>query len=56
MAPLRIYLAGNVALEQGELLMPERALPGRQGRLALALRLRMGKTLAQKTSGGRRPN
>src|SRR5215471_1476578 len=37
MAPLRIYLAGNVALEQGELLMPERALPGRQGRLALAL-------------------
>ena len=37
MAPLRIYLAGNVALEQGEVLMPERVLPGRQGRLALAL-------------------
>jgi DNA-binding SARP family transcriptional activator len=37
MAPLRIYLAGNVALEQGERLLPERALPGRQGRLTLAL-------------------
>src|SRR5215475_12876113 len=37
MAPLRIYLAGNVALERGEVLVPERALPGRQGRLALAL-------------------
>jgi SARP family transcriptional regulator, regulator of embCAB operon len=35
--PLRIYLAGNVALERGEVLMPERVLPGRQGRLALAL-------------------
>jgi SARP family transcriptional regulator, regulator of embCAB operon len=35
--PLRIYLAGNVALERGVVLLPERALPGRQGRLALAL-------------------
>jgi len=35
--PLRIYLAGNVTLERGELLLPERVLPGRQGRLALAL-------------------
>lgn len=35
--PLRIYLAGNVAVEQGEVLIPERVLPGRQGRLALAL-------------------
>jgi DNA-binding SARP family transcriptional activator len=35
--PLRIYLAGNVALERGEALMPERVLPGRQGRLAFAL-------------------
>jgi DNA-binding SARP family transcriptional activator len=37
MVPLRIYLAGNVALERGDVLMPERVLPGRQGRLALAL-------------------
>jgi SARP family transcriptional regulator, regulator of embCAB operon len=34
---LRIYLAGNVALERGSVLMPERVLPGRQGRLAFAL-------------------
>jgi DNA-binding SARP family transcriptional activator len=34
---LRIYLAGNVAVERGQVLMPERVLPGRQGRLALAL-------------------
>jgi DNA-binding SARP family transcriptional activator len=36
-SPLRVYLAGNVALERGEALMQERALPGRQGRLAFAL-------------------
>jgi DNA-binding SARP family transcriptional activator len=35
--PLRIYLAGNVALERGDVLVPERLLPGRQGRLAFAL-------------------
>jgi DNA-binding SARP family transcriptional activator len=35
--PLRIYLAGNVALERGEVLIQERTLPGRQGRLAFAL-------------------
>lgn len=35
--PLRIYLAGNVALERGDVLVPERRLPGRQGRLAFAL-------------------
>ena len=35
--PLRIYLTGNVALERGDVLMPERVLPGRQGRLTLAL-------------------
>ena len=35
--PLRIYLAGNVALERGDVLISERVLPGRQGRLALAL-------------------
>jgi DNA-binding SARP family transcriptional activator len=35
--PLRIYLAGNVALERGEVLVPERMLPSRQGRLAFAL-------------------
>lgn len=34
---LRIYLAGNVALERGDVLVPERRLPGRQGRLAFAL-------------------
>lgn len=35
--PLRIYLTGNVALERGDMLIPERVLPGRQGRLALTL-------------------
>lgn len=34
---LRIYLAGNVVLERGEALVPERRLPGSQGRLAFAL-------------------
>jgi SARP family transcriptional regulator, regulator of embCAB operon len=34
---LRIYLAGNVALERGAVLVPERRLPGSQGRLAFAL-------------------
>lgn len=35
--PLRIYLAGNVCLERGAVLVPERRFPGRQGRLAFAL-------------------
>ena len=35
--PLRIYLAGHVALERGDVLVPERRLPGRQGRLVFAL-------------------
>ncbi|MEP6973217.1 MAG: bacterial transcriptional activator domain-containing protein [Actinomycetota bacterium] len=35
--PLRIYLAGNIALERGDALMAERRLPGSQGRLAFAL-------------------
>src|SRR5262245_40231495 len=34
--PLRVYLAGNVCLERGEVLLPERALPGPQGRLVVA--------------------
>ncbi len=34
---LRIYLAGNVALERGDVLVPETRLPGGQGRLAFAL-------------------
>jgi SARP family transcriptional regulator, regulator of embCAB operon len=34
---LRIYLAGNVALERGDTLVPEGRLPGSQGRLAFAL-------------------
>lgn len=34
---LRIYLAGNVAVENGDVLVPERRLPGRQGRLTLAV-------------------
>jgi DNA-binding SARP family transcriptional activator len=34
---LRIYLTGNVALAHGDLLVPDRSLPGPQGRLALAL-------------------
>src|SRR5439155_226863 len=32
---LRIYLAGEVAIERGEQLLREADLPGRQGRLAL---------------------
>lgn len=36
-AQLRIYLAGNVALERGDTLVPESRLPGSQGRLAFAL-------------------
>ena len=36
-AQLRIYLAGNIALERGETLVPENRLPGSQGRLAFAL-------------------
>jgi DNA-binding SARP family transcriptional activator len=34
---LRIYLAGNVAIEDGDALVPERRLPGRQGRTLLAI-------------------
>jgi SARP family transcriptional regulator, regulator of embCAB operon len=34
---LRVYLAGNVALEAGDLLVTERELPGRQGRTLLAV-------------------
>ncbi len=34
---LRIYLAGNVALERGDSLVPETRLPGSQGRLAFAV-------------------
>ncbi len=34
---LRVYLAGKVALEHGEVLVPERRFPGRQGRLAFAV-------------------
>ena len=34
---LRIYLAGNIALERGDTLVPESRLPGGQGRLAFAL-------------------
>lgn len=35
--PLRIYLAGKVCLERGSQLVPERRLPGTQGRLVFAL-------------------
>jgi len=35
--PLRIYLAGNMALERGDALVAERRLPGSQGRLTFAL-------------------
>jgi DNA-binding SARP family transcriptional activator len=31
-----VYLAGNVAVEHGDVLVPEKRLPGRQGRLTLA--------------------
>jgi len=34
---LRIYLVGNIALERGDVLVPEGRLPGSQGRLAFAL-------------------
>jgi len=34
---LRIYLAGNVAIEDGDELVPERRLPGRQGRTLFAI-------------------
>ena len=34
---LRVYLAGNVAVENGDVLLPEKRLPGRQGRLTLAV-------------------
>jgi DNA-binding SARP family transcriptional activator len=34
---LRLYLAGNVAIEHEDVLVPERRLPGRQGRLTLAV-------------------
>jgi SARP family transcriptional regulator, regulator of embCAB operon len=33
---LRIYLAGNIALERGNTLVPESRFPGSQGRLAFA--------------------
>ena len=36
MARLRIYLTGRIAAEYGDTLVDERALPGRQGRLAFA--------------------
>jgi len=35
--PVRIYLAGNMALERGDVLVAERRMPGGQGRLAFAL-------------------
>jgi DNA-binding SARP family transcriptional activator len=35
--PVRIFLVGNVALERGDVLVPESRLPGRQGRLAFTL-------------------
>jgi DNA-binding SARP family transcriptional activator len=34
---LRVYLTGNVAVEHGDVLVAERRLPGRQGRLTLAV-------------------
>jgi DNA-binding SARP family transcriptional activator len=34
---LRIYVAGKVALEDGDVLVSERGFPGRQGRLAFAI-------------------
>lgn len=37
MVTLRLYLAGNVAIEHGDTLVPERRLPGRQGRLTLVV-------------------
>jgi DNA-binding SARP family transcriptional activator len=34
---LRVYLAGNVAVERGDALVPEKRLPGRQGRLTFVV-------------------
>jgi DNA-binding SARP family transcriptional activator len=34
---LRVYLTGNVAIEDGDVLVPERRFPGRQGRLTFAV-------------------
>jgi DNA-binding SARP family transcriptional activator len=34
---LRVYLTGNVAIEDGDVLVPERRFPGRQGRLTFAI-------------------
>jgi DNA-binding SARP family transcriptional activator len=34
---LRVYLTGKVAVEDGELLIPEKRFPGRQGRLAFTV-------------------
>ncbi len=34
---LRVYLTGNVAVEDGDLLVPEKRFPARQGRLAFAV-------------------
>src|SRR5262245_18740916 len=34
---LRVYLTGKVAIEDGEVLVPERRFPGRQGRLTFAV-------------------
>ena len=36
LAPLRIYVTGRISIEYGETLVEERALSGRQGRLAFA--------------------
>jgi SARP family transcriptional regulator, regulator of embCAB operon len=34
---VRVYLTGNVAVEDGDVLVPEKRLPARQGRLAFAV-------------------
>jgi DNA-binding SARP family transcriptional activator len=34
---VRVYLTGNVAVEDGDVLVPERRFPARQGRLAFAV-------------------
>ncbi|HEX6331175.1 MAG TPA: bacterial transcriptional activator domain-containing protein [Actinomycetota bacterium] len=34
---LRVYLTGNLAIERGDVLVTEKRLPGRQGRLTLAV-------------------
>lgn len=36
-SPLRVYLAGKVIIERGDVLVRESRLPGRQGRLAFAM-------------------